>query len=294
MLILLPPARFVCAHLTAYEQKLPQRIADYNWIVGSLIFPPLPISLSSSRKPSTALTTIYDTSHLFFFGDLNFRLDLPETHPLRGPNNHDSLVSALDSESKREDLKEYDQLRVEQKKGAVCVGLREGDFWKFKVCPPRFVLRVVICGGFMQVCFCSVRTSMGLAKSTNTGERGTHAPQCGADFSSDSSKRTPSWTDRVLYTTYSDDPQTPEKSNITNLLYTSVPGYTTSDHVNPFHSVTHYPYLTTARLHRNRSSLSFSFRLPPLDQHLPKGGTLRFRSSNSLQTSNPSSYRMPP
>lgn len=104
--------------------------------MGSLVFPPLTISPSSSRKPSTTPTTIYDTSHLFFFGDLNFRLELPEAHPLHGPDNHGSLVSALDIESKREELKEYDQLRVEQKKGSVLVGLREGDFWKFKVCPP--------------------------------------------------------------------------------------------------------------------------------------------------------------
>jgi len=143
--------RFVCAHLTAHEYKLPQRIADYNWIVGSLAFPPLPTSPSSSRKPSTAPTTIYDTSHLFFFGDLNFRLDLPESHPLHGPENHGSLVSALDSESKRQELKEYDQLRMEQKKGTVLVGLREGDFWNFKVCHSSFVFHVIICAGFKDI-----------------------------------------------------------------------------------------------------------------------------------------------
>jgi hypothetical protein len=136
-----PLDRFVCAHLTPHEHKLSQRIADYNHIVGSLVFPPLPVSPSSSRKPSTALTTIYDTSHLFFFGDLNFRVDLPETHPLHGPDNHNSLVSALDSESKREELKEYDQLRMEQKKGTVFAGLREGEFWKFKVRPSTYNLR---------------------------------------------------------------------------------------------------------------------------------------------------------
>ena len=133
----------MCAHLTAHEYKLPQRIADYNRIVGSLAFPPLPTSPSSSHKPSTTPTTIYDTSHLFFFGDLNFRLDLPESHPLHGPENHDSLVSALDSESKREELKEYDQLRMERKKGTVLTGLREGDFWNFKVCPPCHDLRKI-------------------------------------------------------------------------------------------------------------------------------------------------------
>ena len=46
-----------------------------------------------------------------------------------------------------------------------------------------------------------------------------------------STKRVPSWTDRVLYATHSDSPDTPDESNITNLLYTSIPSYTTSDHV---------------------------------------------------------------
>jgi len=79
---------------------------------------------------------------------------------------------------------------MEQKKGIVLVGLREGDFWNFK---------------------CTYKYGIG-------------------EVDKYSSHRTPSWTDRVLYSTYSDDPRTPEKSNITNLLYTSVPGYTTSDH----------------------------------------------------------------
>ena len=205
--------------------------------MGSLVFPPLPISPSSSRKPSPASTTIYDTSHLFFFGDLNFRLDLPETHPLRGPDNHDALVSALDSETKREELKEYDQLRMEQKKGSVFVGLREGDFWKFKVCPSRLSPRRSSPYDSTTPGLCSARTSMVLVKSTNTGSLEPHVSRRTTDLRYDSSHRTPSWTDRVLYTTYSDDPETPEKSNVTDLLYTSVPGYTTSDHVGPFHSV---------------------------------------------------------
>ena len=144
-----PLSRFACAHLTPHEHRLPHRIADYNHIVGSLLFPPLPTSPPSSRKPSTAPTTIYDTSHLFFFGDLNFRLDLPETHSLHGPNNHNALVSALDSESKREELKEYDQLMIERKKSTVFVGLREGEFWKFKVCVPRLILQATIRAGFI-------------------------------------------------------------------------------------------------------------------------------------------------
>ena len=46
-----------------------------------------------------------------------------------------------------------------------------------------------------------------------------------------SGQRTPSWTDRVLYATYSDTPDVTDGSGITNLLYTSIPSYTTSDHV---------------------------------------------------------------
>lgn len=52
-----------------------------------------------------------------------------------------------------------------------------------------------------------------------------------AEFFSFSTKRVPSWTDRVLYATHSDSSDTPDKTNITNLLYTSIPSYTTSDHV---------------------------------------------------------------
>jgi hypothetical protein len=147
--LVFPLGRFACAHLTPHEHKLAHRIADYNHIVGSLLFPPLPTSRSSSRNPSTKPTTIFDTSHLFFFGDLNFRLDLPQSHPLHGPDNHHALVSALDSESKREELKEYDQLRVERKRGAAFVGLREGEFWKFKVCLPHLILQATIYGGLI-------------------------------------------------------------------------------------------------------------------------------------------------
>ena len=49
-----------------------------------------------------------------------------------------------------------------------------------------------------------------------------------------SPRRTPSWTDRVLYATHTDSPYSPEESHIENLLYTSIPSYTTSDHVRAF------------------------------------------------------------
>ncbi|KAH7929730.1 DNase I-like protein [Leucogyrophana mollusca] len=175
---------FVCAHLTAHEPKLAHRIADYDHIVGSLLFPSLPSS------PSSSPTTMYATSHLFFLGDLNFRLSIPPTHALSQALKRDETLSMLNSETTRELLKEFDQLLLERRKGRVFVGLREGDFWAFK---------------------CTYKYKLG-------------------EVDHYSAKRTPSWTDRVMYATHTDSPDTPEKSGISNLLYTSIPSYTTSDH----------------------------------------------------------------
>lgn len=120
--------RFVCAHLTAHEPKLAHRIADYHHIVGSLLF-----DAPSPSAPQTK-STIYATSHLFFLGDLNFRLALPHTHaPVA------SVVGHMHEESAREALKEYDQLLVARRQGAVCVGLREGAFWQFQ-CSYKYLL----------------------------------------------------------------------------------------------------------------------------------------------------------
>ena len=57
--------------------------------------------------------------------------------------------------------------------------------------------------------------------------------------------RTPSWTDRIMYTTYADSPDTPEESLITNLLYTSIPSYTTSDHVSERSTLYYYYFNRT-------------------------------------------------
>lgn len=181
---------FVCAHLTAHAERLAQRIDDYNHIVGTLLFP----------SPSSPPTTIYSTSHLFFLGDLNFRLSIPPSHPLHAFHTKPDVAAVLTSQDTRETLKEFDQLLTERRKGTIFVGLREGDFCKFK---------------------CSYKYDVGQVDRYSV-------------------KRVPAWTDRVLYATYTDSPDTPDKSNITNLLYTSVPGYTTSDH-KPVVSLLHIP-----------------------------------------------------
>ena len=41
----------------------------------------------------------------------------------------------------------------------------------------------------------------------------------------------PAWTDRIMYATHADSPDEPQTSSITNVLYTTIPSYTTSDHV---------------------------------------------------------------
>jgi len=175
---------FVCAHLNAHDYNLARRIQDWRHIVGTLLFSPLPNS--SSKAPST----IYSTSHLFFFGDLNFRVVLPPSHPLHDLTKSPEFADALSEASTRENLKDFDQLHVEKQKGTIFVGLTEGEFWNFK---------------------CSYKYKLG-------------------EVDKYSGKRTPSWTDRIFYATYTDSPDTPDQSNIINVLYTSIPSYTTSDH----------------------------------------------------------------
>ncbi|KAF8637332.1 hypothetical protein AX17_002833 [Amanita inopinata Kibby_2008] len=174
---------FVCAHLAAHDYKLQQRLADYDHIVRTLLFPPLPGAGEDSN-------TIYSTSHLFFLGDLNFRLDIPPTHPLSKLCRSSGFGDALSSEDTRKELRHFDQLSIERHKGTVFVGLREAEFWRFK---------------------CSYKYKLGEVDKYEY-------------------KRVPAWTDRVLFATYTDSPDEPDRSNVETLLYTSIPSYTTSDH----------------------------------------------------------------
>ena len=86
----------------------------------------------SSAEPSRSSSTLYETSHLFLLGDLNFRVVLPETHPLYVKQKSIDFSQAIESEKSRVELKEFDQLTIEKRKGNIFIGLREGDFWKFK------------------------------------------------------------------------------------------------------------------------------------------------------------------
>ncbi|KAH9952017.1 Endonuclease/exonuclease/phosphatase [Amylocystis lapponica] len=175
---------FVCAHLTAHAHKLQQRVHDFHHIVGTLLFPPH--ADSDSGEPST----MYSTSHLFFFGDLNFRLVSPML-AARGISNSSDLLQKLSDEGERERLKDCDQLCVERDVNkSAFAGFREGDFWQFK---------------------CSYKYQLGEVDKFHL-------------------KRVPAWTDRIMYATHTDSPDTPQQSSVENHLYTSIPSYTTSDH----------------------------------------------------------------
>ncbi|KZO97869.1 inositol polyphosphate phosphatase [Calocera viscosa TUFC12733] len=154
---------FVTAHLAAHTYNLSQRLRDFQTIVSQLLFSPV--------DGTTAPSQIYATSHLFLFGDLNFRLSqAPES-------------SQLLSQDGREQLREYDQLYMAKEAGRTLHGLQEGEFWRFRP-TYKYVL-------------------------------GSEDQYYG--------KRTPSWTDRILFASHDDVPIKP-------LIYTSIQSYTTSDH----------------------------------------------------------------
>ncbi|KAF9454631.1 DNase I-like protein [Macrolepiota fuliginosa MF-IS2] len=208
---------FVNAHLTPHDHNVARRNADYEHIVRTLLFPPVD---SGSKTPST----LYETSHLFFLGDLNYRLEIPRTHPVYAIRKLPEFSEALGSEKLREEIKEYDQLTVEKRKGTVFVGLREGEFWKFK-CSYKYHL-----GDVDKYRWVPVYAHLDIKTKVYPI----------------SPKRTPSWTDRVLYTTFTDPPEDISRSNITNMLYTSIPSYTTSDH-KPIVSLLLMPPRSTTR-----------------------------------------------
>jgi hypothetical protein len=114
---------FVNLHLTAHAHNRKRRVSDYAHIVRTLLFPPLPGSDSSEP------TTIYQTSHLFALGDLNFRLAKEDGL------TDEAIYANLSSPEGLRLLAQSDELSREMKAGSVCHGLREGDFAAF---PPTY------------------------------------------------------------------------------------------------------------------------------------------------------------
>ena len=75
-------------------------------------------------------------------------------------------------------------------------------------------------------------------------------------------KRDPAWTDRILFATDADLPEEPDKSCVDVLLYTSIPSYTTSDHVSDSFSL-YQKLITNSVEDRNLLSVYYTCPLPP-------------------------------
>ncbi|KAF8343971.1 inositol polyphosphate phosphatase [Cantharellus anzutake] len=171
---------FVNAHLTAHAQYLEQRVQNFQHIARTMLFKPV--------HPSTSniASTIYDTTHLFFFGDLNFRISPPPPKALTLAE----IIKLNTTVDGRRELIKHDQLKQVMAEGRVGFGLREGEVEQFPL---------------------SYKYDIGSVTEYNA---------C----------RVPSWTDRILYTTASDEPSNPTQSNIKNILYTTILAFTKSDH----------------------------------------------------------------
>jgi hypothetical protein len=125
-------ARFVCSHLEAHDHNIPTRNAQYKRIMSSLIF--------RSSDPLSTPYQIFNTSHLFIMGDLNYRMKrLPSSGwPREGKESDD----VLQLEKERVEMVELDTLREEQREGRVFGGLREGDLSRFAPTYKRIVGQV--------------------------------------------------------------------------------------------------------------------------------------------------------
>ena len=123
---------FLCCHLEANDHNIPRRNAQYRTILSSLIF--------RSSDPLAQPAQIFDTSHLFVMGDLNYRLSrIPSTGYPTEEKMSDDLIAL---EKQRVEMVEMDTLRKEQREGRVFGGLREGDLTRFAPTYKRVVGQV--------------------------------------------------------------------------------------------------------------------------------------------------------
>lgn len=257
---------FVCAHLSAHDHNVARRAQDYASIVSRLAFPPdkvLPIPTASpplgaaskpadldqlkqqytqhqagpKKRPAVALDDktycMYDSSSVFFFGDLNYRIGI-NTPPRPDSNlpNTATLtpIEVVDGVRKQDwgRLSNYDQLSIEHLSGRVLQGLTEvpleqagfGPTYKYKI-------------------FEAPAAPAGSPALVVTPEQ-THQL---------SPKRVPGWCDRIFWRSWADGT---EESPLARMsankveLYRSVMSYTVR-HISSFPSVhicTNWPIWT--------------------------------------------------
>ncbi|KDN44124.1 DNase I-like protein [Tilletiaria anomala UBC 951] len=263
---------FVCAHLAAHDHNIARRNTDWKNIVRRLVFPPdsvvplpsLQQNISSERekpgpvdldklksqysekggsksksRPARPLDdrehTLYDSSHLFVFGDLNYRIAVGiPPHPALASSSAGSKSTAPLKKSdvafkvvmeEWETLAAYDQLSTERLGGRVFHGLTESPLGGAKFGPTYKY----------KVDKSNKKAQGGKRKSSNsTGAGAARKPKSTlADVGMLSKKRIPGWTDRVLWRSWADgkdELQPKSAGNVDVELYRSIMTYTHSDH----------------------------------------------------------------
>ncbi|WWC94076.1 hypothetical protein V866_000914 [Kwoniella sp. B9012] len=122
---------FVNTHLEAHDHNIHRRNTQYQNILSSLVFQP--------SDPLAEPYQIFDTSHLFIMGDLNYRLSKrPSAESLKESGEVDDIQLEKD----RNEMILLDTLKREQNAGRVFVGLREGELNRFAPTYKRVVGQV--------------------------------------------------------------------------------------------------------------------------------------------------------
>ncbi|KAJ9101915.1 hypothetical protein QFC19_004996 [Naganishia cerealis] len=135
---------FIGAHLAAHDSNLAERNANYRQILSSMLFSPS----SSLDKP----LRVWQTSHIIFLGDLNYRLATSPTglegaliesslHPEHNQQDH-SLQNAPALAKDRQKLVALDTLKQQQAQGKSFTFLAEGDLATFAPTYKRIIGQV--------------------------------------------------------------------------------------------------------------------------------------------------------
>ncbi|GAA5954018.1 hypothetical protein JCM3765_000725 [Sporobolomyces pararoseus] len=176
---------FVTAHLAAHQNKVERRNRDWKEIVERLVF--------VDEEGGKGERNLYETGHLFVFGDLNYRISLTSPRKLAPhllSHHVSTLVSPVsDSSSVSSSLSTilpHDQLQQQLRQGKTLHHLSEGQI-NF---PPTYKFKP-----------------------------GT------VDTYKDFKKRIPGWCDRILYAV-----PTTEEGDFEVELYRSDMNFTASDH----------------------------------------------------------------
>ncbi|CAG8456567.1 3155_t:CDS:2 [Funneliformis mosseae] len=104
---------FVCAHLAPHSKNVLKRNKDFQSIIQRL-----------STPYKKKYDTMYDNDYVFFFGDLNYRIEL---NYLKNPSLTISRLMNLLNTNQHQLVLPFDQLNIERKRGRVFNGFQEGE-----------------------------------------------------------------------------------------------------------------------------------------------------------------------